>query len=333
MERSNIRGLVLSFTVMGSLMVPLSIELVKRSHPPSTIFFGLFSLFLWGVLFLALGMTDLLKRVKGWCNKNQKVIFYITSSISIPWFIYAAGTGESRPVIWVSVLLYIMAPLFIMYDTLGREHSLGVREIAFICLIFLPINHGFLHKCFIWPENLGAAAYTNFLGVILVVVILEGYLGVEGIGYRFKFYREDLGIILKNFCIFMVIALPIGIFSSFVTPSGNIKSPGEIFLSFIGIFLLIAIPEEVLFRGVIQNLLTKSLKRPRIALIVSAMIFSLSHANKAGVPDGPIPDYRYLILAGIAGIFYGLSYQKGKTLMPAVMVHTLVDLTWANFLI
>jgi len=59
---------------------------------------------------------------------------------------------------------------------------------------------------------------------------------------------------------------------------------------------------------------------------VTALIFGASHLN-----NGPSPDWRYFLLATIAGIFYGRAYLQSGGLMAAVCVHTLVDVVWGAF--
>ena len=67
----------------------------------------------------------------------------------------------------------------------------------------------------------------------------------------------------------------------------------------LGIFIFIGIPEELLFRGIIQNLLEKAIGRPALALGVASLIFGAAHLN-----NGPSPDWRYFLLAtlGRAGV-------------------------------
>jgi len=94
---------------------------------------------------------------------------------------------------------------------------------------------------------------------------------------------------------------------------------------FLGILLVVAVPEELLFRGLIQNLLQRVLPAT-YALIVAALIFGASHLN-----NGPAPDWRYVLLASIAGVFYGRAYRRSGGLMAAFLVHAAVDTIWREF--
>ena len=42
----------------------------------------------------------------------------------------------------------------------------------------------------------------------------------------------------------------------------------------------------------------------------------------------PVPNWRYVLLATIAGLFYGRAWMKTAPLTPAAIIHALVDTTW-----
>jgi hypothetical protein len=97
-------------------------------------------------------------------------------------------------------------------------------------------------------------------------------------------------------------------------------------IQFAGIYLTIAIPEELLFRGILQNQLEKSFagrRRGVYALLLASVIFGLAHLHHA-----PVPNWRYAIMATLAGIFYGSAFRMRRRLPAAALTHTLVDTVW-----
>ncbi len=88
-------------------------------------------------------------------------------------------------------------------------------------------------------------------------------------------------------------------------------------------FLLVAIPEEMFFRGILQNLLESRFGR-RTALLVASILFGLAHFNK-----GASFNWRYVLLASIAGVFYGRAWRANRQLLASVITHTAVDVIWA----
>ena len=87
--------------------------------------------------------------------------------------------------------------------------------------------------------------------------------------------------------------------------------------------LFTAWPEEFLFRGLLQNLLSKSFRSEWVGLIVASVIFGFSHILHA-----PFPNWKYVFLATIAGFFYGRAWMKTESLVPGVLIHAAVDTLW-----
>ena len=57
--------------------------------------------------------------------------------------------------------------------------------------------------------------------------------------------------------------------------------------------------------------------------IATSIVFGLSH-----ISHGIFPNWRYVLLATIAGLFYGLAWRRTASMFLAAVVHTLVDTTW-----
>jgi hypothetical protein len=76
-----------------------------------------------------------------------------------------------------------------------------------------------------------------------------------------------------------------------------------------------------------QNLLEQRVGR-RWALVVTAAIFGLSHFNKRAVHF----NWRYVLLAAIAGVFYGRAWRQERRVGASAVTHTLVDTVWSMWL-
>jgi membrane protease YdiL (CAAX protease family) len=133
---------------------------------------------------------------------------------------------------------------------------------------------------------------------------------------------------------FSLLAIPLGIALGFIHPHpaatlGRFQGVGAagnfFFLSF-GIYLTVAVPEELLFRGILQNLLVRTIHKgpPGVyALLIASLVFGASHLHHP-----PRPNWRYAILATLAGIFYGNVYRVRQRLCASALTHALVDTIW-----
>src|SRR5260370_18867228 len=91
----------------------------------------------------------------------------------------------------------------------------------------------------------------------------------------------------------------------------------------IGILFLTAWPEELLFRGLLQNMLSRASKSDLTGWWTASILFGFSH-----IPNNYFPNWRYVVLASIAGFFYGWTWRKTGSIFASALVHAAVDATW-----
>ena len=70
-------------------------------------------------------------------------------------------------------------------------------------------------------------------------------------------------------------------------------------------------------------MLSASLGRPWLAQLLAAVLFGLAHITRG------FPNWRYVIVAGVAGWFYGRAYRRNQSVVAAAVTHTLVAVTHA----
>lgn len=80
---------------------------------------------------------------------------------------------------------------------------------------------------------------------------------------------------------------------------------------------LVAISEELVFRGALQARLVAYFRSETIGLLASVVLFGLIHWSN-GVGS--------VLQTMLVGVVFGLCVQRGKSLVPVIMVHYLVDL-------
>jgi hypothetical protein len=176
-----------------------------------------------------------------------------------------------------------------------------------------------------WPRGLAA------LGKILLLDAgIFGFLVVrrlDGVGFNLRLTRKDVSRGLGEYLLYAVIAVPLGLWLGFLHFHANWPSPLHAITAFVFTFLFIAIPEELFFRGWLQNLLERRIGRT-LALLVTAIIFGLAHFNKRAVHF----NWRYVLMAAIAGVFYGRAWRAQRRVGASALTHASVDTTWSLWL-
>jgi CAAX protease family protein len=277
-------------------------------------------------LFLLLGNGECQSYLKGKVKEGPGTVLVFLLFLVGPYLVYATGTRSFQWFLFLKLATYTLLPALVYFSLKRFPEHWQWQDVVVTLALWLPLDFRWMRDVWPWPGNTLAYSLNSLLATSLGVFLFVCVRRLDQVGYEYQFARTDWLIGLRNFFLFVPIAIPIGLYTGFIALSKHFAPPWQIALSVLGIFLFIAIPEELLFRGIIQNLLEKSWLGSVPALIVTSLIFGASHLN-----NGPRPDWRYFLLASIAGLFYGNSYQRTRKLLAPAIVHTLVDAVWRGF--
>jgi len=176
-----------------------------------------------------------------------------------------------------------------------------------------------------WPAHLAIFNKMLLLDAGIYCFILLRQL--EGTGFDLRLRLRDAGIGLREVAWFAPIALALGLSLGFLHVHGGWPGLAPIAGAWFFTFFFIAIPEELFFRGWLQNLLERRMGRYP-ALLLTAVLFGLSHFNKRAVHF----NWRYVLLAAAAGIFYGRAWRQERRVGASAITHASVDAIWSLWL-
>lgn len=218
---------------------------------------------------------------------------------------------------------YVVLPSLLVAGNAGKPLGTFGDYVA-VALLWLPVEFRPMYQLFPSPGQL-THTLTILLALSTGIAAFVLLRRMDGIGYAAALNENDLWLVLLHFAVFAVIAILLGMRIGFLAfdPSMVRLHPIPLALSIPGILLFTAWPEEFLFRGVLQNLFSRSFKNQWVGLVLASVIFGVSHIFHA-----PFPNWKYVFLATIAGFFYGHTWMKTKSIFPATIVHALVDILW-----
>jgi len=232
--------------------------------------------------------------------------------------LYAAAAGLSVGDRALVYAIYLAIPSLILSTVAAESGRLPWRELAAAASLSVAIRFHMLPTLPIpAPDGIDASRLVALVAGLYFFVVARP---LEGIGFRWSLTRHDVGTAVTVFAVFAVVAIPIGLVTHFIAWHARIVG-GDAILRPIIIYLVTAVPEEFLFRGVIQNLSSRWLGIPW-GLAIGSVIFGLSH----------LPDPRYAVLATIAGVAYGLVYVRTGKVTASAITHALVDAVWVILL-
>ncbi len=243
----------------------------------------------------------------------------------VPYLIVAVAQ-HMLTVQWL--LLYLLAPVLIAtIEWLAAKLDPNQRGHLLDFLVLIPLG---LAVDLRWLESAWPHKLALFGKFILLDAGLYAFLAVRcltGVGFDLRLRWRDWRIGLREFAFYLPIALPLGLVLGFLHFHGQVSHPWLILPGWIFTFIGVALPEEVFFRGWMQNLLERRLGRIA-ALFVTACLFGLSHFNKRAT----IFSWRYVVLAALAGIFYGRAWREDRRVAASTITHATVDTIWGALL-
>ena len=146
------------------------------------------------------------------------------------------------------------------------------------------------------------AAIAYGIAILLALVLFLVIRGLDGMRYNLPAPGgRRAKCTASAFLIAAAVLIPVGLWVGFLGgPHRPGMTAGTAFTRITMILFGTALPEEILFRSLIQNWLVQRLGRTHPAIGLAAFIFGCSHLNNA---PGPLPNWRYAIVATGAGLF------------------------------
>ncbi len=196
------------------------------------------------------------------------------------------------------------------------------------------------------PQQGGVVGFF-WLSAAPLLLVLLAYRSWSGLGFTWFISWSDLRTALLWAGLVLLVLAPLALVAGLAqvggaTPSYVAPVLDEIILA-VFLYFLVALPQEILFRGLIQNGITRfaeaklwrgpgsserrGLLRPEfIGLLTAALIFAGSYLyNPIARPDTAL-------LVGLAGLGYGWVYQQTGKVTASAITHMLVVWAWTLLL-
>ena len=261
--------------------------------------------------YILLGLTVLISLFMK--NRDFIVLAIVITTIS------AFGQGIVN-IVGISVLLFffVVCQIYFSKDALNK-HLKNLLYVVIVILLGCAITHiipGFsnalvIEKLRISELSSPFSMYLNFDKTIIALILY-----VTGRLFLLEKFLDKKSIqqTLFSLLLCLVVILIPGLLLGYI--KFDPKVPDILWLWIFNNLLFVAIGEEIIFRGFVQNSLKSFLGKKAvnnyIHIIIASIIFGLMHFRGGIV---------YVLLASIAGGFYGYTYDKTNRIFCAAIVH------------
>jgi membrane protease YdiL (CAAX protease family) len=236
--------------------------------------------------------------------------------------VYALGTGTTSLSRLAAMAAFLFIPLLLLSTSEGAAPG-SWQDFITLAVIWAAVKFGPTH--WVWPYPDARLAYI-FTAIVAVNLAIAGFLllrKTKNVGYNIGWGRPWALYIFGSLAVFAAIAVPLGMNIHFIAFSPRVHQWKTFLPLALGILFFTAWPEELLFRGLLQNLLSSTTKSPNAGWIAASILFGFSHITNLGFPN-----WRYVLLASIAGLFYGWTWRKTGSVFGSAIVHGCVDTIW-----
>jgi uncharacterized protein len=266
------------------------------------------------------------RRVAGWVRGLPAwPQILCPATLCIPYVLVACAAREFR---WTWFALYLLLPVgmagLLWQAARADANQRGNwRDFLVLGTLGLAVDLRWFEGA--WPAHLAI-----FNKILLLDAGIYGFIALRQLvdaSFDLRLRWRDAGIGLREAAWYTPAALALGLGLGFLHPHRNLPGLAPIAGDWIFTFFFIAVPEELFFRGWLQNLLERRMGRTP-ALLLTAALFGLAHFNKRAV----FFNWRYVLLAAVAGIFYGRAWRQDRRVGASAITHATADTIWSLWL-
>lgn len=247
---------------------------------------------------------------------------FLGACVFLFYLVYLLGTGTFALTKAATIAGLIFVPLG-MAVWAGEAAPGAWQDFVTLLGIWLVVKFGPSH--WLWAYPGGHLAYVLTV-LVAVNAALASFLLVrrtKGVGYSIGWGNRWVLYVVGSFLVFACIAIPLGVSIHFIAFAPQWHKWSTYAGLSLTILVFTAWPEELLFRGLLQNLLARASKSDLAGWWTASVLFGFSHITNLGFPN-----WRYVILASIAGLFYGWTWRKTGSIFASALVHGGVDAVW-----
>jgi len=294
---------------------------LQRGIPSSVVLAALPAFLLEATLFLTLG-------IESWRKKLEKlrpagVAALLVLAAIAPYCAASLAFGSFR---WQALagIALLSGLVSFWYVVLPQKPAADLLLLALLAGVVLT---KVFPSLYIRPDpRLPLEALGQAMWIRTGAFALLSVRRVQGVGFGFwPSLRE-----WKIGAIFFLLMLPVvaGLawwigWGKFHAPEATwIRTPVIVVLTFFGGLWVLALGEEFFFRGLLQQWIGGWLHNEWAGLIATSLLFGAVH-----LPYGSFPNWRFALLASVAGVFYGLAFRQASSIRASMVTHALTITT------
>jgi uncharacterized protein len=281
--------------------------------------------FLLELVFYFATCTERARRAAETAFSKGTLAMLVAVSAVLPYCLYSLCYGCFHP--WQMVALVALAGLVsVWYLILPRHPLIDAAFLALMAVVTLSSLFGYVYTSV--DPKLPASVLGRLMLIRVGVMAVLSFRGMEGVGLGLIPKWKEWLVGVQQYLLYIPIAAALAFALGFAHFQVSKMPWWMIPLTFLGMLWVVALSEEFLVRGLLLQWLRDWTGREQTALIISSVIFGLAH-----LPFRGFPNWKFALLATVAGWFYGRAYLKTGSIRAAMVAHALTNVTWRVFFV
>ena len=294
---------------------------LQHGIPSSVVRAALPAFLLEATLFLSLGIESWRKRLEKLPPAGVAAILVVAAIAPYCAASLAFGSFRWQALAGIALLAGLVS---FWYVVLPQKPAADLLLLALMAGVVLAKVFGSLY---VRPDpRLPLEALGQAMWIRTGAFALLSVRRVQGVGVGFwPTLREwKIGAVFFALMLPVVAALAWWIgYGTFHPPEASwIKAPVTVVLTFFGGLWVLALSEEFFFRGLLQQWMSSWLRTQWAGLIVTSLLFGSVHLWYRAFPN-----WRFALLAAVAGVFYGLAFRQASSIRASMVTHALTITT------
>ncbi len=252
---------------------------------------------------------------------------YLVLSALLPYLLCCVGPCEFQ---WMALarmaalalalgLWFVVLPRWWIVDLAFLALLAAVLLGHFFDAVFVPLYPGLQHEM---------AFLGHFILIQLGIVVLMLARRVPETGYGFLPTAREWRIGILHYLYFAAAALPLAWLLRAIELRRHPVPFWSIAGTFLGFLWVIALSEEFLFRGVLQQWIEGWLSSRAAALLAASAAFGAIHL---WFTSFPFPNWRWALIATVLGFCCGHARNQAGGIRAGMVTHALAVATWRAF--
>ena len=261
--------------------------------------------------------------------------FMLVLMLLVPFVLIRLPSAAASPTVFLRdvgvMLIFLTIPTLATLYRPANAKPLHWLDIVTIVAVWFAIEFGWLPEA---DAVLGGGIdipVPLLIGIDMLLVLFLLIRPLPKIGYTFRINKSNLKHANSALMAYTLTGVPFGLLTGFLVFNMVPFNLNDWVLAWPLGYIFVALPEELLFRGIIQNQLHGRFKNEWAAILIASILFGLAHLNN-GTTGFPEPNWMFAISATIAGLAYGWTWRKTGKITVSALVHATINFVWGIFL-